>query len=169
MRISLFTFVDLYERAVDTGIHLLAKGVDFAERESIAEAEMLGWRLVEDMQPLRFQLSVVANFAAQWPARIAGVPAPADVRSDLSAAELHRAMGDAKTFLSALRPEQFEGRDDVPLSFKIGDGMQPEMPAGQWLTVFATTNLYFHLSTAYGILRAKGVPIGKVDIFANRL
>ena len=43
------------------------------------------------------------------------------------------------------------------------------MPSGQWLTVFATTNIYFHMSTAYGILRSKGVPIGKVDIFAGGL
>ena len=42
-------------------------------------------------------------------------------------------------------------------------------PSGQWLTVFATTNLYFHLSTAYGILRSKGVQIGKPDIFATGL
>ena len=52
---------------------------------------------------------------------------------------------------------------------KIGDVMEPTLPAGQWLTVFATTNLYFHLSTAYGILRAKGAPIGKPDIFASGL
>jgi hypothetical protein len=43
------------------------------------------------------------------------------------------------------------------------------LPAGQWLTVFATTNLHFHLSTAYGILRAHGVPIGKADLFARGL
>ena len=43
------------------------------------------------------------------------------------------------------------------------------MPASQWLSVFATTNIYFHLSMAYAILRMKGVPIGKIDLFAGRL
>ena len=47
--------------------------------------------------------------------------------------------------------------------------MEPTLPAEQWLTVFGTTNLFFHLSTAYGILRARGVPIGKVDLFAAGL
>ena len=47
--------------------------------------------------------------------------------------------------------------------------MEPTLPAAQWLTVFATTNLYFHFSTAYGILRSKGVPIGKIDLFASGL
>jgi len=40
------------------------------------------------------------------------------------------------------------------------------MPAAQWLTVFGTTNIYFHLSMVYAILRMKGVPIGKMDLFA---
>lgn len=169
MRVTLFTFVDLYERALDTASHLLKKGVDFANAQGITESEMLGWRLIEDMQPLRFQLMVVTNFAAQWPARVAGQPVPADLGADLGVVEFRKAMSDAKAYLRTLRPEQFDGRDDVPLSFRIGEGLEPNMPAGQWLTVFATTNLYFHLSTAYGILRSKGVPIGKVDMFANRL
>ena len=45
--------------------------------------------------------------------------------------------------------------------------MEPTLPAGQWLSVFATTNIYFHLSMAYAILRMKGVPIGKIDLFAG--
>ncbi len=56
------------------------------------------------------------------------------------------------------------------LTIPIGDGtLKPTLPAGRWLTIFATTNLYFHLSTAYDILRAKGVPIGKMDLFAAGL
>jgi hypothetical protein len=47
--------------------------------------------------------------------------------------------------------------------------MKPTLPAAQWLTVFATTNLYFHFSTAYAILRSKGVAIGKIDLFASGL
>ena len=40
--------------------------------------------------------------------------------------------------------------------------MEPTLPSDEWLSVFATTNLFFHLSTAYGILRSKGVPIGSL-------
>jgi len=50
---------------------------------------------------------------------------------------------------------------------EIGNGMTPTLPSGQWLTVFANTNIYFHLSMAYAILRLKGVQIGKVDLFAG--
>ncbi len=43
------------------------------------------------------------------------------------------------------------------------------MPASQWITGFSTTNILFHLSMAYAILRRRGVPIGKVDLFAGGL
>ncbi|WP_309646699.1 DUF1993 family protein, partial [Phenylobacterium sp.] len=112
---------------------------------------------------------VVVNFAQQWPARAAGLAVPADVVDSLDAAGFRAAIGAAKTWLAARTQAEFAERDEVPVTFMIGTGMEPTLPAGQWLSVFATTNLFFHLSTAYGILRAKGVQIGKVDLFASGL
>jgi len=169
MTVSLFTFVDLFSRQLGTLDSLLDKGAAHAKANGVSEAQMLDWRLIEDMQPLRFQAMVVCNFARQWPARAAGLPPPADVSVDLDLAGFKAAIADAKAYLAALKPEQFAGRDDVPLTVQIGTGMEPTLPASQWLTVFATTNLYFHLSMAYAILRARGVPIGKVDLFASGL
>lgn len=169
MTVNLFSFIDLYDRALDTTAHLLAKGAGHAASLGVSEAQMLDWRLIEDMAPLRFQVMVVCNFTRQWPARVAGLPVPPDVTDDLDLAGFQAAVAQAKTYLAALTPAQFEGRDDVPLTVMIGTGMEPTLPAARWLTVFATTNLYFHLSTAYGILRAKGVPIGKVDLFPTGL
>ena len=169
MTVSLYTFVDLFARQLATLDSLLAKGAEHAEAQGASESDMLDWRLIEDMQPLRFQAMVVCNFARLWPARVAGLPLPAEVSADLGLAGFKAAIADAKAYLAGLTPEQFAGRDDIPLTVTIGTGMEPTLPAAQWLTVFATTNLYFHLSTAYGILRAKGVPIGKIDLFASGL
>jgi hypothetical protein len=169
MPVNLFTFVDLYARLLTTASHLLTKGVEHAKTLGVPEAEMLDWRLIEDMSPLSFQLMVVCNFTRLWPARVAGLPLPAEVTADLDVGGFQAAIADAKAYLAALTPEQFAGRDDVPLTVTIGTGMEPTLPAAQWLTVFATTNLYFHLSTAYAILRSKGVQIGKVDLFAGGL
>jgi len=167
--VSLFSFVDLYSRQLTTAAHLLTKGAEHAKATGASEAELLDWRLIGDMQPLRFQLMVVCNFAQAWPARVAGLPVPAEISDSLDVAGFQAAIAEAKTWLAGLTAEQFAGRDDVPLTFMIGTGMEPTLPSGQWLTVFATTNLYFHLSTAYGILRSKGVQIGKVDLFAGGL
>jgi hypothetical protein len=169
MAVNLFTFIDLFKRQIVTLDHLLTKGEEFAKANGDSEADMLGWRLIEDMQPLAFQAMVLCNFTRQWPARVAGLPVPAEVSADLSLTEFRSAIADAKSYLEALTPEQFAGRDDVPLTVTIGNGMSPTLPSGQWLTVFAATNLYFHLSTAYDILRSKGVQIGKIDLFAGGL
>jgi uncharacterized protein len=170
MTVNAFSFVGMYAHALDGAAHLLAKGAEHAAANGVSDNDMLDWRLIEDMQPLRFQLMVVCNFTRQWPARVAGLPLPESVGAELDLAGFKAAVADAKTYLAALTPEQFESRDETPLTIPIGDGeMKPTLPAGRWLTVFATTNIYFHLSTAYDILRAKGVPIGKMDLFAGGL
>jgi len=169
MTTNLYTFVDLYSRQLATLTHILNKGAAFAKEKGITESEMLGWRLIEDMQPLSFQISVVVNFTRAWPARVAGLPLPAEIGSDRTLAQYLAAIEDAKAYLATIKPDQFAGRDDVPLKVMLGTGMEPTLPAAQWLTVFATTNIYFHLSTAYGIMRAHGVPIGKIDLFAGGL
>lgn len=169
MTVDLFTFVDLFSRQLATLENILGKGAEHARSQGVSEAEMLDWRLIDDMAPLRFQAMVVCNFSRLWPARVAGLPLPVEIVDALDLAGFKAAIADARAYLAGLTPEQFAGRDEVPLTVELGTGMTPTLPSGQWLTVFATTNLYFHLSTAYGILRSKGVPIGKVDLFAGGL
>ena len=169
MTVSLFTFVDLFSRALGTADHLLTKGAAHAEEQGGRGEDILDWRLIGDMHPLRFQVMTVCNFAQQWPARVAGLPVPEAVGDTLDLAGLKAAIAQARAFLGGLKPEQFEGRDAAPLTFGIGPSLEPTLESGRWLTVFAATNLNFHLSMAYAILRAKGVPLGKVDLFATGL
>ena len=79
MTVSLFTFVNLFYRQLDNAANVLAKGAEFARAEGVAAADMLDWRLIGDMAPLRFQLMVVCNFTRLWPARVAGLPLPAEI------------------------------------------------------------------------------------------
>jgi hypothetical protein len=169
MTVSLFSFVDLYSRQLATLDHLMTKGAEFAKAQGEPDEAFLDWRLIDDMAPFRFQAMVVCNFSRQWPARVVGLDLPPAIEPEIDLAGFRAAIADAKAYLAALTPQQFAGRDEIPLTVEIGNGMTPTLPSGQWLTVFATTNLYFHLSTAYGILRAKGVQIGKVDMFAGGL
>lgn len=168
MKTDLFTFVDLYAKGLTTLDHVLDKGAEFAKANGTTPDAMLEWRLIEDMNPLRFQAFVVINFSKRWVARAAGVEVPAEIASNLDFAGIKAAIADARGFLAGLKPEQFEGRDAVPHTENLG-GLEPTLPIGQWLTGFATTNFYFHLSMAYAILRARGVQIGKRDLFAGGL
>lgn len=169
MTVSLFSFVNLFDRQLTALDHILKKGAAHAGSIGASEADMLGWRLIDDMQPLAFQIMVACNFTRQWPARTAGLPLPGEIGVDLSLADFQGEIAASKAYLASLTAAQFEGRDDVPLTHEIGTGMVLTLPCGQWLTVFAATNLYFHVSTAYDILRAHGVPIGKIDLFAGSL
>jgi hypothetical protein len=168
MTVCLFTFVDLYSKGLATLDNLLTKGAAFAATQGVSEADMLEWRLIDDMHPLRFQALVAINFSKQWPARAAGVAVPDGIPEDLDLAGLKAAIADARAHLAAFTPEQFAGRDAEPITYDLGM-MQPTLPAGQWLSGFATTNFYFHLSMAYAILRNRGVPIGKPDMFGGGL
>jgi hypothetical protein len=125
--------------------------------------------LIDDMHPLRFQAEVVISFSRQWTARVAGMPVPDRLADTVTLEDLRAAIKTAQADLAALTPDRFAGRDDEAMTFQITDTMTPTLPAGQWLSVFATTNIYFHLSMAYAILRMKGVPLGKIDLFAGRL
>jgi len=170
MTTNLFTFVSLYRRIVRSTAHVLRKGAAHAEATGVSTDAMLGWRLIDDMEPLRFQVSVVCNFSKQWTARVAGLPVPDDVSVDLDLDGFFAALSASEQFLDALKPEQFAGRDEVPLKVSIANGaMEPTFPAGQWLTIFATTNLYFHMTTAYDILRSRGASLGKADLFTDGL
>lgn len=169
MPISMFSFVGMYDRLLESLAHLLDKGAAFAAAEGIDPETMLDWRLIDDMHPLRFQAEVVISFARQWTARAAGLPVPERFTDGLTLDSLRSAIATARSDLAALTPGRFAGRDDLPLTVQITDEMAPTLPTGQWLSVFATTNIYFHLSVAYAILRMKGVPIGKIDLFASRL
>lgn len=168
MTVSLFTFVDLYSKGLTTLDSLLAKGAAFAAEKGVSEAEMLKWRLIDDMNPLSFQVIVPTNFAKQWTARAAGLPVPENIPEDLDLAGYRAEIAAAKAFLAGLKAEQFAGRDGAPVTFNLGM-MEPTLPAAQWLTGFSTTNFYFHLSIAYAILRSRGVPLGKPDLFAGGL
>ena len=169
MAIDLYSFVGIYDRTLSTLAHLLNKGAEHAKATGASEAEMLDWRLIDDMHPLRFQAMVVINFTRGYLARALGAEVPPDVADGLDVAGLQAAIAEAKAYLAKLTPEQFAGRDDVPLTVTIGNGMEPTLPSGQWVSVFATTNIYFHLSMVYAILRAKGAPLGKPDFFAGGL
>ena len=169
MSVSLHTFIDLFDRSLATASHLLDKGVEYAELQGIDPAELLRWRLIGDMHPLAFQLMVVVNFSRQWPARVAGLPVPDGISADLDVAGFKAAFDEARSYLAALPAEQLEARAEIPLTVRITDDLEPTLPGERWLSVFATTNIYFHLSTAYGILRSMGVPLGKPDMFAGGL
>ena len=167
MATTLFSLVDVYSRALDTIDHVLRKGESFAADSGMDAESILDWRLVDDMNPLRFQLGLVIRFSCDFAGLGADVEPPAAIDDSLDLAGFHAAIADAKAFLASLTPEQFAGRDELEHSRTLGNGTTFALPIEQWLRVFALTNIHFHMSMVYGILRARGVQIGKLDLFSS--
>ena len=136
-------------------IHCEAHGVDLG---SVVET-----RLIDDMAPFRFQVTQMAHHTS---GAIAGVklgvfsPHPGSLTADY--AELQKVLAHARAALADFTPDEInalEGRDVV---FQFRDMKMP-FTAENFLLSFSTPNLYFHATTAYDILRQKGVPLGKRD------
>lgn len=168
MEVRLASVVLGWDKVLATVDHLLGKALDHARATGASEAEMLDWRLAPDMFPLRDQIRFVANLVRQWAARAAATGIPADAHGECDAAGLRATVADARAFVAGLRPAQFEGRDGEPVTIDLGQ-IRPTMPLGQWIAGFATTNILFHTSILYAILRSRGVPLGKPDLFAGGL
>src|SRR3569832_658978 len=128
MAVNLFTFIDLYSRLLTTATHLLNKGAAHAKAEGLDPETILDWRLIDDMQPLRFQIMVVCNFTRLWPARVAGLTVPAEFPATLSLAHFLMEFFAAMAYLASFMPELFAGRDDVPHKNKNDTRKEPTLP-----------------------------------------
>lgn len=168
MNVDLATVVLGWDKTLGSADHILTRASDHAAANEVAMAEMLDWRLAPDMFPLARQIEVVCNLAQQWAARAADAEVPPEPQGNADLAGLRAIVADARRFIAALPRERFSGRDDIPATVDLGV-IEPTMPIGQWVTGFATTNILFHLSMAYAILRSRGVPLGKADLFGGGL
>jgi hypothetical protein len=147
-------------RAVDA---LLDKAEAFCAEQGRTASEMIDARLAPDMLPLGYQ---VKSCAAHSVGAIAGVRA-GHFAPDLTPwptdfAGLHAAIQGAIAELSALAPAEFEALGENDTLFAFGE-MKLPFTGTNFLLSFAQPNFYFHATTAYAILRAQGVKVGKGD------
>lgn len=165
MKVDLFEVsVGVYVRGLAGFRHVLDKGAAFAERQGIREEELLAARMYPNMFPLRRQCQIVCDFAWKTPARAGGLDLRDELTGESTLDEIRDRVAETQTFLRSLKAEQFEGRDEAPITFPLGPQTRT-MPAAQYVVGFATPNFYFHYMAAYTILRHIGAPLGKRDYF----
>ncbi len=141
----------------------LEKGLTHCKASNIDLKELVEFKLAPDMLPFRFQVIAVAHHSRGALAGVrAGVFKPPTGPMDQDYAGLQKLIAEARAELDALEPaavNAFEGKDVV---FQMGDFKMPFTAEG-FLMSFSLPNLHFHATTAYDILRLKGVPLGKRD------
>ena len=160
--------VEVFRTRLDGLAHVLEKGAEFAAAREMKDENFLGARLHADMLPLVSQIRIATDHAKGGAGRLAGVDLPVFEDDETTIADLKARVAKATTFLDTLQPEQFEGVETRVVTLKLmGDTLEFTAPA--YLHHFAVPNFYFHQVTAFGILRAMGVPIGKFDYFADTM
>jgi hypothetical protein len=154
--------VPVFLRSFKAMAAFLEKGRAHADEHGIAHEELLTARLHEDMAPLTSQVQRASDAAKFAVARLAGVEPPAMPDTEASFAELQDRIAATAAFLESLPRDAIDGREDADVELKT-PGRSFHFEGRAYLLTFALPNFYFHLTTAYAILRHKGVPVGKMD------
>jgi hypothetical protein len=145
---------------------ILDKGAAFAAARKIEPSVLLNWRLAPDMLNLTRQVQIAADHAKRAPARLAGLEAPVYEDNEASFAELKARIDKTLAFIDSVKPGQIDGSEARDITLKIGGGSQ--ILSGQaYLLHNALPNFFFHVTTAYAILRHCGVEIGKKDFIGQ--
>lgn len=145
---------------------LLEKGAAWAQENGKSEEEVLNTRLAADMYPLARQVQITSDMSKGAIARLAGVPAPAMDDTETTFAQLQERIAKTLRFIESVKPEQLEGDESRAIVVK-GKNHELTFTAHSYVTTFAVPNFYFHVTTAYNILRHLGVNIGKADFIGG--
>jgi len=145
---------------------ILDKAQAHAEAKKIEPVVFTQSRLAPDMFPLSRQVQIACDSAKGALARLAGVEIPKHEDTEQTFAELKARIAKTLDFVESLKPAQIEGSEDREVVLKLR-GQDVKFNGLQYLLGFAYPNFYFHVTTAYNILRHNGVEIGKRDYIGN--
>lgn len=145
---------------------LLEKGAAWAKENGKTEESVLTTRLADDMYPLARQVQITSDMSKGAIARLAGVTAPAMEDNEVTFAQLQERIAKTLRFIESVDVQQLEGDESRPVVVK-GKNHELNFTAHSYVTGFAVPNFYFHITTAYNILRHLGVNIGKADFLGE--
>ena len=145
---------------------LLAKAEAHCEARKIDPKALLTSRLYPDMLPFTAQVQIATDTAKGAAARLANVDIPSFEDKETTFAELQARLDKTIAFLETLTEAQFEGADTRTVTLKLRDRTR-EFTGADYLTTYANPNFFFHVTTAYALLRHGGVEIGKRDYLAG--
>ncbi|MFM7202721.1 MAG: DUF1993 family protein [Myxococcota bacterium] len=146
---------------------ILEKAAVFAESRKFDSTAFPNYRLYPDMLPLSKQIQIASDSAKGCGARLAGVEVPKFEDNETTLPELQARIHKTISFLESLSPEAFEGSESRAISLPLRTGSM-EMDGMSFLLSFVLPNFYFHVTTAYNILRHSGVELGKMDYLGGR-
>jgi uncharacterized protein len=163
----------IYEACVPPLTHMLGsysgfltKAETYAKEKSIDPQTYLEARLIEDMFALTKQVQIATDMAKGGAARLAQVEIPKYEDDETTFDQLRARLRNTIAFMRGIDPKAFVGAEDRPIHLKFPT-REFHFSGADYLNNWVVPNVYFHITTGYGILRHKGVPVGKPDFLAG--
>ena len=145
----------------------LAQADAHAAAKAIEPAALLQARLYPDMFPLLKQVQIAADFARGISARLAGVEVPTYEGKETSFADLDELLARTLAFLDGFNPAQFDGCETRAIVLRPGTPKEKKLGGQAYLANYGLPQFFFHVTTAYAILRHNGLAIGKRDFMGT--
>jgi uncharacterized protein len=146
---------------------LLGKAQAHAVAKNIEPSAFLQARLFPDMFPLERQVLIASDFAQSIAARLAGVEVPTTAAVEASFDALQLRLTQTLLFIEGLKVDAFAGRETQEILLRPGTPKEKRLNAQAYLLGYGLPQFFFHVTTAYAILRHNGVDVGKKDYMGS--
>lgn len=165
--------ISMYQASVPVFTHMLgalsnvlSKAESNASERNIEPSVLINARLAPDMFPLRGQVQIATDHAKGAPSRLAGREIPRYEDNEQTFAELQARIARTREHLATFAEGEFDGSEERPIVIK-GRVRELNFTGLEYLQRFAMPNFFFHVTTAYDILRHNGVPLSKIDFLTG--
>jgi len=162
-----FTIYDASAPVFTAALTNMQAWLDKALDDGKDEAALMEARLAPDMRPFPAQFQMASDSAKGAVARLAGVDAPSMPDTEASFAELKARCQRTIDFIQSVDRSAFDGAEERQVVLKFPNGSGYQFTGRNYLTGFALPNFFFHVTTAYALLRANGVSVGKPDFLQH--
>jgi len=146
---------------------ILGKAQAYGEARKVDQAVLLQSRLALDMFPLLRQVQIACDFAKSVPARLTAVEVPAYDESEQDIAGLQARIANTVAFLDGLSEAQFDNSETLEIVLRPGTPKEKALTGRSYLLNYGLPQFFFHVTTAYNLLRHNGVEIGKKDYMGS--
>lgn len=165
--LTLYTLsIPIMIRSLETLSAILTKAVDHATTVNTPLENLLTARLVPDMDPLPKQIQRASDSAKGLAVRLCNHEPISLPDTETTFPELQARIASTLEILKEVKPDSTDGKEDQVIEIAAGRNTW-QLTGTEYVQKFGLPNFFFHVVTAYGILRAQGVPVGKLDYLGD--
>ena len=164
MPISMYAVsIPVFIQHLSALLAILDKAATYAEGKKVDPSVLLNTRLVPDMFPLVRQVRAATDHAINAAGRLSGKELPKFSNDEATIPELKERIAKTIEFLKSVKPAEIDGSEEKDISITFPSGATRQFKGQGLLLNNSLPNFYFHVTTAYDILRQCGVELGKRD------